>query len=305
MSEAIGNIRFYKPSGSFSPVGVVLTLIAGAAVMLPTALVYCLATRHIPIIYANFLVTFLFGAVAGWIVIFGANRFGIRNTTIAGAMGGILALVGYAAHWPAYLAVLFADWDGEAFNVALILEMVRELLEEPEVLVGLAREIMAEGTWSIGKSDDSTVHGAMLAGVWVAEAILILYAAVSTPVKKVRSPYSERKGEWIKEEKMGSPVPYIEDTGAFLSAMARRDYAALTTPAPTAPDDPAQKGFARVLLYPDDRETYVSVTNVLVKRNKKGKQKGTEDKTIVEFMAVDNATAGEIRAKLSTATAVS
>ncbi len=46
-----------------------------------------------------------------------SRRLG-RNAAVVGAMGLILALVGYAAHWPAYVAVLLADWDGEAFNVA-------------------------------------------------------------------------------------------------------------------------------------------------------------------------------------------
>ena len=299
MSEASGNIRFYKPSGSFSPVGVVLTLIVGAVVMVPAAIVYCLATRHIPIVYANFIVTYIFGAIAGMVVVFGAKRFGIRNVAVAGAMGGVLFLVGYAAHWPAYVSVLLCDWDEEPFNIALIAQTAMELAENPDVLLELVREIMEEGTWSLGKGSNSVVRGMMLGGVWVAEAILILVAAVSIPVKKVRSPYSEKKGEWIKEEKMETPISYIENTDAFMNAMARHDYASLTTPMPTAADDPAQKGFARVSLYPDDRETYVSVTNVQVKRNKKGKEKGTEEKKVVQFMAVDNATAADIRAKLA------
>lgn len=301
MNGVTGSIRRYTPSGSFSPTGVVLTLIVGAALMVPAAFVYCLATRHIPIVYVNFIATYIFGAIAGFVVVFGAKRFGIRNTAVAGAMGFVLFAVGYAAHWPAYVAVLLADWSEEAFNVALIAQTALELVREPDVLMELLQDINMEGTWSVGKSSQSTVSGMMLSGVWVAEALLILFAAVSIPVKHVRSPYSERRGEWIKAEKIDCPVPYIENVDAFMSAMSRHDYAALTTPMPTAPDDPGQKGYAKISLYPDDRETYVSVTNVLIKRNKKGKQKSSDEKNVVEFMTVDNATAAEIRDKLSQA----
>ncbi len=270
--------------------------------MVPAAFVYALAARHVPIAFVTVFLTYLFGVLAGVIVVRGENRFGIRNVIVAGMMGFVLFLVGYIVHWPAYVAVLQAHWGGDAFNIAWIVQRTIALLEDPAGLMALIREIMAEGTWSLGYDSSATVHGMQLVGVWAAEALLFLVVAVNIPVRKARSPYSEKKGMWIKEEEMKSPVSYIEDKGAFMNAMARRDYDALMIP---APNHPAQKGFARVLLYLDDPETYVTVTNVRIKRNAQGRQIGKTERNVVKYMAVDNATAEEIRAKLSTATAVS
>lgn len=303
MSEAPFNIRRYTPSGTFSPAGVLLTLLVGIVIVVPLAFVYCLATFHIPFVYVNFLFTLLFGLLTGLIVIAGVKRFEIRNAKVAGFMGFVLFVVAYAAHWPAYVAVLLADWEfEEPFNLKLIAQIALDLVRDPEMLVELVKDINSSGVWSIGKSSKSVVKGLFLAGIWAAEALAILCLAVSTPVERVRRPYSERKGEWIQPEEMPLPISRIESKEAFLGAMSRRDYSALTTPLSEEAD--AASAFATVTLYRGDMESYATVTNVNIKRDKKGKEKDVKKKALIEYMAVDNTTADNIRTKLSWSAAI-
>ena len=276
MNDFSPNLNYYRPSGAFSLPGVILTLIVGVVAGIVLGCIYAFVNHHDPLLYLNILLAAGFGLALGWLVTFGVRRFEIRNPTIAVILAFLVFLVAYLVHWVAYVAVLLASFEGFSFDFAYIAETFTALLGAPDVLLELIKEINREGVWNItsnSSADGIEVKGMFLAGIWIAEALTILYYTCRQPLRQAQKPYSEQSGKWLEPQDMPLPIAHTSKD-ELESAIARNDYKTLSSPLPPVSEneeETASGGYAVVTLYPDAFEPCVSVRNVTVKKKRKKK----------------------------------
>jgi hypothetical protein len=256
-----------------------VTLPAGCAVGAILGALYAFANYHIPIVYLNVALLWVFAALLGELGSWGVRKFHVRNACAAAAIGAVIFLVSYAAHWYFYIATVIIDWDTDSpYDVAAIFSLAVDLIRNPEDSWELIKILNDTGVWSIaGRSSSSSleVRGVVLAGVWVAEALVLLYSAVRKPWEEACKPYSERQGEWMKPTDLPAVIPFIENPGEFNNAANRGDYSALTAPLPAADEPPLR--YARIRLYSDAFAPYVTVQNVSVSKKKKKETVSVKD----------------------------
>ncbi|MBN1911492.1 MAG: hypothetical protein JW818_17245 [Pirellulales bacterium] len=178
-------MEYYRHSGAVSPVGLVMTFLAGLATACVLAIVYSLLIVHVPFIYVNFLATAGFGVAIGMAIGHTAKAGKIRNPMVIGVFGLIFGLMGLYIAWgvdliarvgfPDYVLAFHPRWL--AHHIAIFYE---------------------EGYWGFG---EKPVTGIVLAIVWLIEAgviiglaTLIAYGVTATLT------FCERCGTWNQLE---------------------------------------------------------------------------------------------------------
>jgi hypothetical protein len=185
------------------------------------------------------------------------------------------------------------------YNIALIAETALEFITDPVNVWEAIKELNSEGVWSVtGSSSRLTgipVKGIILALVWVGEFLTLLYFSVKLPSSEAGKPYSERQDKWMSEKALPVPAAFIENVDEFKRAVAGGDYSALTTPLEIT-DESTQGAdearHAKVTIYPDQLDPYISVQNVAVKFKKKKKDVKTTD--VVKYLKITPAAAASI-----------
>lgn len=276
MNDFSPNLATYKPSGSFSFPGVILTLLLGLVAAVPLGVVYAYINHHDPILYVNIVLVGGFGICLGWILSKGIHRFAIRSVSVTVVMALLVFVVAYLTHWVAYATAVWTDLDDLGWDFAFNLETFKAFCQHPDALWGFIQDINTHGIWTIsssGSSKGTEVRGVVLGFFWLAEALGILWYTMKLPLQETGKPYSERSEKWLEPKELSLPVAFISDKNAFRSALARNDYSALTTPLPPEAEGEEstneQRGHAQVTLYSDPFDPCVTVKNVSIKVKKK------------------------------------
>ena len=298
MSDISPQLSYYKPSGSVPPGGAVITLAAGIAVGVIAGAIYGFANYHDPLIYINILLACVFGGALGYAVSRGVAAFHIRNAAAAGFMAVVVFIAAYASHWIFYLATVVMSFDNQGWNVPEIAGLAKEMVSMPDFTWDFLKSLNEQGVWSISRSGrgGAEVKGIILTGIWVAEAAVIGYYALSAPVKRARRPYSERRGAWMEALALPCRVGFIENADAFKLAISRGDYSPLTTPFACDEAEPAESKYAKVTLYQDPMEPFVDVENVT--ETVKKKKRDTSVKHVVQYLKITPGAAQKIKEAL-------
>lgn len=214
----------YKPSGKFGGMTIPLVLV-GAVVAVALAYAYHLLLEWIPLIYVNFLATLFFaiglGMIGSWIV--GAGH--IRNRMIAVVMGVLLALSALSAkyyfqHQTFCNQIVDAEADGlfqqaaEPLSAEQRQDALRELKKLVRQEVGIADhlKLRVDQGWNIGRrGNGAPVNGIFVYLVWLVEAGMLLYYAVTNPLAAAGEPYSEKLNAWASEEEAVMTLPVTDD----------------------------------------------------------------------------------------------
>ena len=101
-------VAYNRPSGRFSPTGLLIALIFGAIGGAIGALIYSYLIFYNPFIYINFLTIFGFALVIGTSVSIGISPGKVRNPTIATLLGEIAGAFAVYASW-AWIHAFAAD----------------------------------------------------------------------------------------------------------------------------------------------------------------------------------------------------
>ena len=188
--------RVYKHSGAIPLIGGLMTVVVGLLAAFIGGLIYAYAFQWIPIIYINFVVTLAFGALIGGAVGWSAMTGKIRNNMLVSLLTLIFATLGVYAEWgftPMALGIPGAGLDGL----------------RPDVVIGLAKYLYAEGSW--GMSDGAPVKGIFLAILWVVEAGTILVTAfLVCKAFGTSQPFCERCDAWTTSQE---GVVFLQATG--------------------------------------------------------------------------------------------
>jgi len=269
-----------------------MTAVIGIAAGVVMGAVYGFAVFHNPILYVNFLLTGAFGFAIGWVVSWGVTAFHIRNRAIAVILALVVFGAAYAVNWAVYVPTVRAHFSSgsSSFDIPLIFEEAVWFIQHPRATLEWIEVIKENGVWSIttpgSRQPGIPMSGIFLALIWLVEAVIIAFLAVTLPHEAAGKPFSERQGRWIPQKVLPGRIAFVKNTDEFLNAFVRGDFSALFTPLAAAAvsdsaaiedeyeddddeyededeidsDDALQ--YATVTLYADSFEPYVSVQNV-------------------------------------------
>jgi hypothetical protein len=292
------NLNYYRPSGVFPPAGIA-TLFVGCIGGAAAGAVYAFANYHIPLLYLNIVLLIAFAALLGWFGSWGVRKFHVRNAFAAAVMGAGIFLTAYIVHWFFYIATVIIDWNTDSpYDIAEIFRLSVTLMQDPAGSWELIGALNETGVWNIsgrGSSPSQEVKGIELACIWIGEALILLYYAVRKPWEEARKPYSERQGEWMKPTDLPTPISFIENLEEFKNALSRNDYSALTTPILASVELPLK--YAKVRLYSDALDPYVTVQNVSI--TKKKKKETVSEKDVVRCLKIHPTIAADITKALA------
>ena len=279
----------YQPSGKFGTLTIPLILL-GMLVAAALAFVYQLLLQFIPLIYINFLVTVFsgigLGVIGTWIV----NTGHSRNRMIAILTGVVLALTALSAKYYFQYQTFcnqVVEFEQEAIlkeaGVALDTEQREQILAElkkavrEEISFVDHLNIRVDQGWNIGRrGNGAPINGVFVYLIWLIEAGILLYYAVTKPLAAAGEPYSEKLNEWASEEEavMNLPITNDEMVAQIQSAHSVDDLLSLPIP---KTDESTKFALYRVnsIEGQELEDAYLSVDLIEFSVNAKGEQETT------------------------------
>lgn len=175
--------KYYRLSGKFSPIGLVIALAIGLVGVAVGSWIYGYVMAWIPIVYVCVLGVIGYGVGAAALIGFGLTTGKVRNMPVALGIG---AIVGAFAVYAGWVTWLFA-WSSQEYFVA-----------DPGVLFSIIQELAKEGVWSMS---GGTPTGWGLYLFWIAEALIIFGACVFGAYTAMdSSPFCEACECWMEDE---------------------------------------------------------------------------------------------------------
>lgn len=266
----------YRHSGKVPPAGLIVMPLVGAATAGVLGCVYSFAICYIPFIYLNLLFTIGFGMGVGIALAWAARVTQVRSRTF-----GLLAMVvsvsaGYYAAWGAdFLARVGFD------------KLPSPLWAwRPTVLSHYISVFYDEGFWSF--KGNTTVSGALLAGVWILElGILFYFAWVGVSSFFKENTYCEDCYGWSQPRNALA----LYGAGSALETARRVNAGDVNALGSCAPVVEGATDFLMLNAHicPScDEHCYITLQRVTTTVNGKG-ETNTETKTLVDRLGVDGA----------------
>lgn len=177
---------FYKPSGIVPIGGLIQLLCAGLGTAMSVGIVYAYASYWIPFVYAHVVLTAAFGLGLGMLVNHATRSGRVRNRVLPAVIGFLSGLIGLYFAWAADMhARARFPWDVGSFIVL-----------RPSVLFPYIEWFYQNGGWRLGNHGQN-LAGLPLAGIWLAEAAVIVGGATWFPWSEVRQwVFCEHCGWW-------------------------------------------------------------------------------------------------------------
>ena len=254
---------YYRHSGKVNFPGVAASILAGLAAGLVLAWLYVLADLYIPLVQLNLLAVLAFGAAMGAMPAIIMRRLKVRNVAVTLAVVLVVTLFAYYITW--------AAWEWMLLRKVPNAPTFWQLALNPGVILRLAVQINAVGTWKMSEHDEEAAKGVFLSIVWAGEAICIFGCALFLSRSIARdTPFCERCDRWC------SPKRTVLSTGAGDPAKLRqhledKDFTYLAT----LGRPPAQAGrtwnFVHHRCEKCNQLHTLSVIDVTTKLNRKGK----------------------------------
>ncbi|MDR0564795.1 MAG: hypothetical protein LBG78_07675 [Azoarcus sp.] len=282
---------YYQPSGKTTLSGLVTLLIGGIAAIWILGIAYTYAVGFIPFIYINFIVTGAFGILAGISFSLFVKKGNLRAPGKVTLLTAIATLIGLYLHWAFFCAYLLH----RASDIPLW-EAYQSYLFSPSKIIDTAKYLLDNGHFSIGRRGRNTpVTGGFLALIWLVEALIILGGSLLLPRVKSQEPYSENLNRWADAEELPGRMSHFEDVVATKNALEAGNITPLLNTEPT--DEKASH--SKIVLYSAEGDSncyFLSLKNVTVKINKKGKEESSTD-TVVEYLRITPAQYQELSKK--------
>lgn len=177
-------LKQYEVSGKFGMYAPFIMLLFGVIGGGIFGAIYTYATRFIPFVYLNFLLTLGLGFMVG-LLTYKAGKLGkVRNTKVFVFFAFVNGLIALYVQWVVWIKLVF--------------EGVRVL--NPFNLLTLIELVLPHGTWSIGRrSLQFQVSGFPLLLIWIIEAIIIV--GIPMIICRSKDVFCEDCSKWAKEDK--------------------------------------------------------------------------------------------------------
>lgn len=208
----VNDTLFYKPSGKFNVLRILLTFPVVLILLYLATRLYLFLLSANPLIFFNVFI-FLFFLMILVILSAGLGIIGnSRNVTVSTLLGIIIGLAAIYLNWVLFIKGLYTrhEWEVIGYDIAL----------RPLDLWNYIKTIGENGYYTI---EDSRVSGTLLWGFWIIETLGLIvaptYFAYYFSVTKV---YCERCNEWAKE-KEGVIVFQYDDESELKNCFLAQD----------------------------------------------------------------------------------
>ena len=285
--------KYYKPSGSLSPLSFVYFLLACLVVIPILATIYAYAIWYIPFPYINMFIAGGFGFLAGVTIAYLVVRLGkVRNGKIAflfGLLGGLVALY---FHWAVWVDLVFNISDvtgGETIAVSNAkFGQVLSLATNPSGLFGIIGNISEFGTWGISAG---AVKGTVLKVFWAIEALIIVGICSMLPPGQSGKPFCELNSKWFDEKNLKS-VSFIENPAEVVKALESGDDTVFDSLELVA-DNKTDSHSVFTLYANETNENYLSISNNKAGLNDKNEVK-FDERIIVNNISISEALSNKL-----------
>ncbi len=164
---------YYKLSGNFSPIGLLVAAATGVVAALLLGFFYSRGLVLITDERMAVVATIAFGALLGVAVGYGLVWGKVRNQTAGAALTSAISAFALYVSWAVWVSITL-----ETQQIGTI--SWTKLATRPGMLWGLICAINQDGTWSLGH--DAVTKGTTLWAVWIVEAAMVIGVAVGIQI---------------------------------------------------------------------------------------------------------------------------
>jgi hypothetical protein len=277
---------YYKPSGKIPIKGIFISLIITCVITVVLSIIYIALQWFIPFIYLNFFIAagLGFGVGAGVFIAIGLGK--IRNTKYECILAVLCGLLAWYSQWALFVSLMSAAegsmgggmWIRSSFN----LSGFWYVLTHPEMLFQAMLSLNDAGTFTL---KHNTVSGTLLWVVWVFEALIIVGAPVLFSLSgRSTTPFSEQNDQWMEERDVQEKLKTVNDPDQMIEDLSSSNLKSLKD---FLPADDLSNDYATLRIYesPGDPVSYISVTNISHKADKKGELK-KETTPVIEYLRI-------------------
>ncbi|NTD99223.1 hypothetical protein G6M26_47925 [Agrobacterium tumefaciens] len=280
---------YYKPSGKIPIKGIFISLITAVIITVILSIIYIALQWFIPFIYLNFFIAAGLGFGVGFGVFIAIGSGKIRNTTYEFVLAVLCGLLAWYCQWALFVSLLSEAegsmgggmWVRSSFN----LSGFWSVLTHPEILFQAMLSLNDVGTFTL---KHNIVSGTLLRVVWVIEALIIIGAPILFSLSgRSTSPFSELNDQWMEERDVEGKLKTVTDSDQMIKELNTGNLKSLKD---FLPADDLSNDYATLRIYesPGDPVSYISVTNISHKTDKKGALK-KETKTVIEYFRITTA----------------
>jgi len=280
---------YYKPSGKIPVKGIFISLITSFVITVILSIIYIALQWFIPFIYLNIFIAagFGFGIGGGVFIAIGSGK--IRNTKYEFVLAVLCGLLGWYCQWSLFVSLMSEAegnmgggmWVRSSFN----LTGFWYILTHPEILFQAMLSLNDVGTFTL---KHNTISGTLLWVVWVIEAFIIIGAPILFSLSgRSTNPFSEQNDQWMEERDVEGKLKTVTDPDQMMQELNSGNLKSLKQ---FLPVDDLSNDYATLRIYesPGDPVSYISVTNISHKADKKGELK-KETSTVIEYLRITSA----------------
>lgn len=193
-------ITYYKPSGRVAFSSIIYLSIFLILIIPLLSFSYAFSIWNVSFIYINFIITIIFGSLAGLIALMIITLGKIRNREIAILFTLILSTLAIYLHWAIWIHLVAdtinIDLPRILENKGLISKFINNFSVAffPVELFKTIEVIIENGLWKIG---GEMINGT---GYWIIvliEAGIIYYLTFKISISKYKDPFCEISNQWM------------------------------------------------------------------------------------------------------------
>ncbi len=269
--------RYYAPNPETPIFNKLLCILMGIVIVFFLAFAHGVITFWNPIVYLGFIVTIGFGLVFGILYRVISKIAKVRDSKFILYSGLGVLLLGMYFSWGAYLLML-AEEPMEYFPTL-------GMLLSPDWMFRTIGDLYTYGSW--GFSNNSTVNGPILGGIWLGEILIVLYMGFKVLYNYQVDPFSERFNKWFIKYRLDNEYQSLADPHVFFE----KEGATITDKIGNLGRGNATRyGRISIFYLENAGEAYLLYENV--GRDSKGKKESAT--TVIDYLIIPKAEAAQL-----------
>jgi hypothetical protein len=271
--------NFYQPSGKFSPLVIILSIIFLLIGVPILSTIYSILIWYIPFIYLNFFATVGLGIILAWLL----NRLlkigKVRNTKFASILALIVGVFAVYFVWTSYITLLNNIGDNTSISGVSVTKTFFNIWDfigislTPSAIPETMSYLYDNGSWGI---KSITVKGFILVIIWILEVGIVILLTWIGGTDQADEPFSEQSNSWFDKEKLTYRIKMPEDFEKFKADLANGKASLLQS---LEYDSQSSTNYGQITTFshPNEIEAFMNFENVRITLDKDGKEDTSTD----------------------------